>query len=80
MKFVTQFIFSEGRGVPILNADDIGRQWNLNPNIIDWLKKEPVNDDDPILVLSYREAFVNFGNFESNKQTVLAALVCMFFI
>ncbi|CAI4229001.1 unnamed protein product [Auanema sp. JU1783] len=68
------FASTSSRSVPILDADEVGKQLDLDPRTVEWLRKEPANDDDPILVLNYQNAFLNNGNFDVNKQIVSTAL------
>lgn len=58
-----------------VTADELGDKLKLDPYVTDWLKKQPPNDDDPLLVLTYRNGFVNFGNFEQNKVLITNSLL-----
>lgn len=70
--------FSENNHIPVLNAEEVGELLNLDSKTIDWLAKQPVNEN-AILVLSFQESFVNNENFALNKQAISTALVCFLF-
>lgn len=72
--------FSGDHGVPVFDAEEVGKRLQLDRTTIDLLKKEPANNNNLILVLSYQNAFLNIGSFEINKQAVSTALVHFCFI
>uniref|UniRef100_A0A914EE70 Uncharacterized protein n=1 Tax=Acrobeloides nanus TaxID=290746 RepID=A0A914EE70_9BILA len=60
--------------IPILSPEEVGAELNLNDKVVEWIKNEPVDDEGPLLVLDFKDAFVNLGNYDANKAAVSNAL------
>ena len=65
--------------IPILSPEEVGAELNLNDKVVEWIKNEPVDDEGPLLVLDFKDAFVNLGNYDANKAAVSNALVSLLF-
>ena len=74
------FIISSGASlVPILSPEEVGEMFNLDAKVVEWIKNEPADDKDPLLVLDFKDAFFNLGNYDANKAAVTNALVGLLF-
>lgn len=50
--------------------DELGIKLHLDDQVVEYLKKEPLPENDPLICLDFKEAFSNLGHFETNKATV----------
>lgn len=65
--------------IPILTPEEVGKYLHLDSEIVKWLKNEPVNDKDLLLILDFKVAFVNYRHYKTNKDVIFNDLVGLLF-
>ncbi|XP_031617433.1 uncharacterized protein LOC116337192 [Contarinia nasturtii] len=66
---------SDLSGAGVFTADELGHKLKLDPIVTKWLKKQPPNEDDPLLILAYKSGFFNLENFKYRKDLVTSSLI-----
>uniref|UniRef100_A0A915D906 Uncharacterized protein n=1 Tax=Ditylenchus dipsaci TaxID=166011 RepID=A0A915D906_9BILA len=67
---------SASSGIPILTAEELGKVMSLNNKVVDFLKKDFVDEKEVLLIFSYDNPFFNLeGNYAANKAAVSNSLV-----
>uniref|UniRef100_A0A915CP09 Uncharacterized protein n=1 Tax=Ditylenchus dipsaci TaxID=166011 RepID=A0A915CP09_9BILA len=61
---------SETSQISVLTAEEVGDILHLNSKVVKFLQKGPGDDQDPLLILNYEDAFMNLGNYTTNKAAV----------
>ncbi|XP_055304172.1 peptide-N(4)-(N-acetyl-beta-glucosaminyl)asparagine amidase-like [Sitodiplosis mosellana] len=60
---------------PTFTPDELGKELKLDRNTVEFLKNEPVDERDPLMILDFQAGFSKLANFIGNKNMVFDALV-----